>query len=227
MSKGIENLLGNGAGGIFNSLIGKVKTVLSGGRLIFPEIWTDSNFGRSYSCKMKLVALYGNPLCVFLQILVPFAHIFCLTMPKESAGGQGYSTPFLVRGWFKGVFNIDMGIITDFTFSRGGESEWTVDGLPTVAEISFSIKDMYDGMSMSSVTGKNNQVNKDIISNVAELDYIANACGVNINANEVKRIAITYMIMFKSKIIDEFTTNIFGGIIQYFNNKINSIFGVF
>jgi hypothetical protein len=96
-----------------------------------------------------------------------------------------------------------------------------------VAEISFSIKDMYDGMSMSSVTGKNNQVNKDIISNVAELDYIANACGVNINANEVKRIAITYMIMFKSKIIDEFTTNIFGGIIQYFNNKINSIFGVF
>lgn len=216
--------------GTFSSLLSKAQTVLSGGRLIFPEIWTDSSFGRSYSCKMKLVAPYGAKLCVFLKILVPIYHLLAFVLPKSTnESNQAYTSPMLIRGWYKGKFNIDMGIMTDLSWTRGAEGEWTVDGIPTVADVSFNIKDLYDGMGMSGMgLFKDKKAGTDtIFSNIAELDYIANSCGININANEVSRLALSYVILIKGQIIDSLTADIFTNICQYFNNRINDIFGVF
>ena len=120
-----------------------------------------------------------------------------------------------------------MGIITDLSISKGAEGEWTIDGVPTVAEISFSIKDMYDGMFMSKSTDFGD---RNILSNTTELDYIANSCGININDQEIGRTLKMYLALgFLSggAIKDRIQIGIFGNINQFFNQKIHNIFGFF
>ena len=103
---------------------------------------------------MKLISPSGDKLSVFLNILVPIYHLLALVLPRQSKGTpEGYYSPFLVKAACKSLLNIDMGIITDLNLTKGGEAEWTVDGLPTVAEISFTIKDLYEGLSMTELGG--------------------------------------------------------------------------
>jgi hypothetical protein len=228
LESNIENMtsaidaVGLGSGNIFNKIISQATTILAGGRLVFPEIWSDSSFGRSYSCRMKLVAVSGDKISVYLNILVPIYHLIGMVLPRQSSG-QAYYSPFLVRCYYKGLFNVDMGIITDLSVTKGAEGEWTLDGIPTVAEVSFSVKDMYDGMFMSKDLGLSNA----ILSNVTELDYIANSCGININDQEVARTFKIYAGLTAGSIKDRVTNGIFGNVAQFFNQKMANIFGVF
>ena len=218
----INSLLGKG--NILSNMMGKLQTILSGGRMIFPEIWSDSSFSRSYNISLKLVSPSGDKLSIFYNILVPIYHLMAFVLPRNSTG-QAFYSPFLVRAYYKGIFNIDMGIITDMNISKGADGEWTPDGLPTVAEVSFEIKDLYDVLAMSKQDFEND---RGILSNIAELDYIANSCGININEPEVGRtIKMAATLGFSSKLKDKFTMNMFGNVTQYFNQKVQNIFGKF
>lgn len=225
INQGIADLEGNlGKGNILSNIMGKLQTILSGGRMIFPEIWSESSFSRSYNITIKLVSPSGDKLSIFYNILVPIYHLIGFVLPRNSYG-QGYMSPFLVRAYYKGIFNIDMGIITDMSVSKGADGEWSLDGLPTTAEVSFTIKDLYNVLSMSRQDTKND---KGILSNIAELDYIANTCGININEPEIGRtIKMAVTLGFETKIKDKFTMGIFGNITQYFNQKVENIFGAF
>jgi len=218
--------VGLGGNNMLTGIINKAQTLLAGGKLIFPEIWTDSNFGRSYSASMKLVAPAGDKLSVFLYILVPIYHLIALTLPRESIS-QAYYSPFLVRCYYKGLFNVDMGIITDLSVNKGAEGEWTVDGIPTVAEVSFGIKDMYEGMAMTKGVSTKGKFGLALFSNITELDYIANSCGVNINDQDIQRMAKLYFTLQKGNLQDAVTSGIFGSIVQSLNNKVAKVFGVF
>lgn len=221
-SNTINSLLGRG--NVLSNIMSKVQTILSGGRMIFPEIWSDSSFSRSYRISIKLTSPSGDKLSIFYNILVPIYHLIAFVLPRNSTG-QSYYSPFLVRAYYKGIFNIDMGIITDMSITKGSDGEWTPDGLPTTAEVSFEIKDLYDALSMSKAE---KDTDRGILSNIAELDYIANSCGININEPEIGRtIKMAMALGFTDKIQDKVTMNIFGGISQYFNQKIQNIFGKF
>lgn len=215
----IDKLLGKN--NIFSNILNKVQTVLAGGHIDFPELWSDSSFSRSYSCKMKLVSPTGDKLSVFLNILVPIYHILALTLPRQS-DGQSYFSPFLVRAYYKGMFNVNMGLISDLSITKGDQGEWTADGIPTVAEVSFSIRDLYDTMFMSKFTD-----NLNIMSNIAELDYIANSCGININDQDIGRLAKMYASNIIGTFSDKVEIGIFGSLSQWVNQKLNNIFGVF
>ena len=230
----INNALGKG--NLLTRIVSKATTVLSGGRLLFPEIWSDSSFSRSYSFKMKLISNSGDKLSVFLNILVPIYHILALTLPRQSkaSGAQeGYISPFLVRAYCQSLFNIDMGIITDLSITKGAEGEWTIDGLPTVAEINFTIKDLYDGLSM---TQRGLTPLDGILSNTAELDYIANSCGVNINEQHTNKLLHLAKILY----VNRFTSwenfeagirsdliNVNSSIQQWEDNRLKKIAGGF
>ena len=223
ISDAIDGLLGEG--NILSNILDRASNVLGGGRLVFPELWSDSSFSRSYSCSMKLVSPSGDKLSVFLNILVPIYHLLGFTLPRQ-AKGQAYFSPFLVRAYYKSLFNVDMGIVTGLSITKGSEGEWTSAGLPTVANVSFEIKDLYDDMFMSP---QNNEGDKEgILSNIQELDYIANSCGVNINDQEIGRTLEMYVALgFSTKISDKISIDIFGNISQYFNQKMNDLFGMF
>lgn len=211
-------------GNILSKLVGNAQTILAGGRMIFPEIWEDSNFSRSYSVKMKLIASSGNPLDVYMHILVPIYFLLAFVLPRQSTG-QSYMSPFLVRAYSKSLFNVDMGIITGLSITKGSEGEWTADGLPTVAEVSFEIKDLYNGMYMSTYQ---NSGELNMFRNITELDYIANSCGININEPDLVRTLKMYLNMnLVKKVEDAVTIGFLGRVSQHFNQKFQNIFGKF
>lgn len=203
-------------------ILAKASGLLAGSRMVFPEIWTDSSFSRSYSCSMKLNSPYGNNLAIYLNIIVPICHLLCLTLPRENFNNMYYS-PFILRGYYKGLFNIDMGIVTGLNLTKGAEGEWTLSGVSTYAEMSFDIKDLYEGFYMSKMV--NEQIG--ITHNITELDYLGNLCGININDQDVARSIdmIKLNINPALKIQDFISHDIAGGISQSVNSMINSIYG--
>jgi len=213
-----------GGANIFSNILNKAQTILAGGRLVFPEIWTNSEFGRSYSCSMKLVSPAGDPLSVYLNILVPIYHLLGMCLPRESMS-QAYFSPFLLRCYYKGLFHIDMGIMTGLSVTKGSEAEWTYDGIPTVADVSFEIKDLYQSMYMSRADDSGSL---GLLSNMAELDYIANSCGVNINDQEILRSYKLWSLLKLRNAPGDFVyNNIYGNILQFFNQKAYNMFAMF
>lgn len=222
----INSALGNSSvGGIFKTLTSSIQTVVAGGKLVFPEIWSDSSFARSYEVRLKLVSPDADDLSIYLNIIVPILHLLGLVLPREAGkGGHGYISPYLVRGFYKGLFNVDMGIITDLSVTKGKESAWTPSGVPSTVDVSFTIKDLYSDMYMTNMDGlKHNTMN-----NIILMDYIGNLCGININEVDVYRgIDLFLMQNVKNRITDTWHMKIFGGIDQWINNKYQEIFGKF
>lgn len=196
-----------------------VTTVLNGGKMVFPEIWSESNFSRNYQISMKLAIPDADNLSWFMGIGVPLAHLICLTAPQQ-LGANGYKSPFIVRGYYKGFFNCDMGIITDLSISKGDKAKWTLDGLPTVVDISFSIKDLYQIMFIS----KESKLSSELLANNTYLDYIANLCGINVSKPDLERaIDLTYMTI-KNDVKRLITVDGFIGVQNTLSNIVNNIF---
>lgn len=179
-----------GNGGIFSSLLGNLKTVATGGRLMFPNIWSNSSYNKSYNITTKLTTPYYDVKSWWLNIYVPLCHCLGFVMPRGEYH-NGYSAPFLVKAFYKGTFNIDMGIITEMTIQKGKEGGWTKDGLPTVVDVSFTIQDLYSSISMSSIT----LMKANTLENIQEMDYLCSLCGININEPDLTRIVRLYVTL--------------------------------
>ena len=168
-------------GGFFDSLIDNVQTVIAGGRMIFPEIWSDHTFTRSYNVTIKLDSPDCDSLSIYINILIPLCHILAFVLPR-SIGNNNYISPFLVKAFYKSMFHIDMGIITDCQITKGDVGSWTQNGLPTHVTVQLTIKDLYNVISLA--TGIKDA---SITGNPGQLDYIANMCGINIDAPSIPR----------------------------------------
>lgn len=178
---------------IISQLSKEFAVIATGGKLIFPEIWDDSSFTKDFDCKIKLRCPCPNPLGWFLDICVPLNHLLAFTMPRTPHGndiaGQllssdvtanGYFSPFLVRGFYKGIASVDMGIVTSLRIDKGKEGSWTVDGLPTEVDVSMTIKDLYTAMAMTPY-----KRHADLLNNTQYLSYLAFNCGVALNQPDV------------------------------------------
>lgn len=221
----VSGVLGNnGASGVFKSITNSIQTVVAGGKMVFPEIWSESSFSRSYNVKLKLVSPDCDDLSIYLNIIVPILHLLGFVLPREGAKSRGYISPFLVRAYYKGLFNVDMGIITDLTIDKGKESAWTPSGVPTTVDVSFTIKDLYNDMYMTNM----DNIQYNTMNNIILLDYIGNLCGININEVDVIRSIDIFLTQnIKNRITDTWHMNIVGATEQFINNKIQSIFGKF
>lgn len=201
---------------LFEDIGKNFATIACGGKLIFPEIWSDSDFSNSYDISIKLRTPDGDKLSWFLNIYVPLAHLICLTAPREAsdAGPNGYVSPFLVRGFYKGLFNCDMGIITNLSITRGREKAWTLDGLPTEVDVSLELKDLYKMLAITPYTSAGSFVN-----NIGLMDYIANMCGININEPDLTR-SIEVYCMLKGYKLTHITSDLWRSAEQYIANRI-------
>lgn len=202
----INNIVKQVAGGnsIFTTIANSVKTIVSGGRMIFPQIWSNSTFSKSYNISIKLVTPSYDKFSWWLNIYVPLCHLMALVLPR-SEYVNSYTTPFIVKAFYRGMFNIDMGIITEMSFTRGKEGSWTKDTLPTVVDVSFTLQDLYTGMGMTSVGSMFKGLT---LQNIAEMDYIANLCGVNINEPDIFRMVILWKAMKLDSAIYDFLPNL-------------------
>ena len=208
---------------IFSSLFKNIKTVVSGGRLQFPNIWSNSTFSKSYSVNIKLTTPDLDRKSWFLNIYVPLCHLAALVLPRGEFQ-NGYTSPFIIKAFYKGMFNIDMGIITDMTFTKGKEGGWTKDCLPTVVDVSFTIQDLYSTLSL---TPAGSLLKSNTMQNIAEMDYLANTCGVNINEPDVLRMVNMFVTFNINNVFMDVPTNITTGLGNVLSNKISKIYQSF
>ena len=201
--EGLTNSLLKSGAGIVNSLAGNgVNAILNGGKIIFPKMWSDSDYSRSYSIDIKLRSPDHDSLSIFLSIIKPYCKLLALTMPRQGnirgeLDPNSYWSPFLVRAYSKGLFNIDMGIITSMNVTKGAQCCWNDDGLPTQIDIQLEIEDLYSHMAMSTIGNPLNPADqiKNIISNTTYMDFLANMAGLNIAQMDMgRRISLAYYL---------------------------------
>lgn len=229
VSKNIENIQNTiskimGGGNFLGNLTKHLSTVAAGGKLVFPEIWSDSSFSRSYSCSFKFVAPDPSNLSIYLNVLVPLFHLMGLVVPQSvKTNPNGYVNPFIVRAMYKGFFNVDMGIITSMSVTKGAECQWSPEGVPTSIVVNIDIKDLYNSLSITPTDATDWKY--DTLNNTSLMDYIANLCGINVYKPEVSRmIEMWFMNNFTNRAKDLFKVNIWGGIQERVQNAIVGIF---
>lgn len=192
---------------LFKNLAQGALTIASGGRLSFPEVWSDSSFAQSYDISMKLRTPDCDTLSWYLNICVPMIHLIAMAAPRQLSG-NGYASPFLVRAFYKGLFNIETGMIDTLSFTKGKDSAWNSDGLPTEVDVSMSIKDMYNVLFISGLKSANSKKKSDllqskyILKNTGMMDYLANLCGINVTQPELART----LEMFLNLTVNDWTT---------------------
>ena len=183
LAKAGEKLLelGNVASfGLFKNLLGLAEEqVLHGANLIFPEVWMDSEYSKTYSIKIKLASPYGTKEAIYLNVLVPMFHALCLTLPRQTSANS-YASPFIIRGFANGWFSIDMGMVEGIDIDKGPEQSWSVEGLPTQCEITLTIKDFYSQLMMTDSGHP-----KMFWDNQGLMDYLGVACGVDLSRPNV------------------------------------------
>lgn len=214
-----------GGGNFLSNLTNHLVTVATGGRLTFPEIWSDSQFSRSYNCEIKLISPDPSKLSIFLNVLVPLFHLIGLVAPQSIKDNpNGYTNPFIVRAIYKGFFNVDMGIITSMSVTKGAECQWSPEGIPTSITVNIEIKDLYSALSITN-TDSVKDWKYDTLNNTALMDYIANLCGINIYKPEIVRsIQMWLMNNGVNRVQDLFETNIWGSMQDTVQNIIMGIY---
>lgn len=160
----------------------ELTTIVSGGKIIFPEIWSDSEYDKSFDISIKLRSPDPDPVSIFLNIYMPIILLVSMTAPRQIGNSSNsYESPFLVRATYKSIFNCDLGMITSLSISKGGQGNWNTLGQPVSADVTLSIRDLYGSMFVSKRMG--------IISNTAQMDYLATMAGVDLNEYEPMRMA--------------------------------------
>lgn len=212
-----------GDNNVIGSVINGMGEIMTGSKMRFPELWSDSRFSQDYSINIKLTSPDCDNLSLYLNIIVPLIHIMCLAAPR-STGVNAYGSPFLVRCFYRGFFNIPMGIITGLNITKGGEGKWSYSNIPTEVDVDISIKDLYDLMMISINNGDDWKTDVNILSNNSLMDYLANSCGININELDITRTLLLYKIIYQGKIQDYFP-NIGESLDQWVYNKLLRLFG--
>lgn len=177
-AKGIDSIadkmLKNSNENFFTRLLGMSSSVLSGANLIFPELWGDAAYNKSYNITMNLKSPYGDKESIFLNVMVPLMHILALALPKQ-ANSNAYASPFLLKAFAKGWFSCELGIIDSVSIDKGIDGSWSVDGLPQEVRVSIGVKDLYSNLMITSTSRP-----RDFMQNQGLIDFLAVTCGVDV-----------------------------------------------
>jgi hypothetical protein len=205
---------------LFSRLTSELTTIISGGKIVFPEIWAGSSFSKNYSISMKLRSPDPDPVSIFLNIYMPLVLLISMTAPRQlNSSSNAYESPFMVRATYKSIFSCDLGLITSLSISKGGEDKWNTMGQPVTADVQINVKDMYaDAMFISKAYG--------LIANTAQMDYLATMAGVDLNIWEPFRI-INLAQMITTNIPQDFVSGVWGGFKRKANQLGASLLGVF
>lgn len=213
--------------GLLHAILGGISNTATGAKMQFPELWQDSSFSRDYSATIKLDSPDNDPLSVYLNIIVPLIHLTAFAAPRAT-GPTTYASPFLVRAYYQGFFNVNMGIISSLSITKGAEGAWTLNNIPTVAEVQITIHDLFATQTISIDANNTNSLwGLGMLSNQPLMEYIANMCGVNYNEPEWDRLIdlATMLMKRKSDMILRIENNIEEAIQEYtpiiYNNAIS------
>lgn len=212
-----EHLKGNGNGNFFSRLLGMSSNVISGSNVIFPEIWGDASYNKSYNISINLVSPYGDKESIYLNIIVPIMHIMALALPRQTTANS-YSTPFLVKAFAKGWFSCEMGMIDSLVIDKGGDGSWTVDGLPSEVRLNIGIKDLYSNLMITP-----NSSPDLFFQNQGLIDFLAVTCGVDITKPQfATQLQALLNTLFTS--VTDIPKNVYRDFIQGIRNQLQGFY---
>ena len=152
-------------------------TAAGNGYYDLPQQWAGSNYSRSVSINIRLRAKTGgDPVSIFTSIMVPLSCLMAAAMPR-AGGNASYVSPFILRAWCRGMFNIPAGIVQSMTISRGdSEYGWSITKQPTVVNVSMQIADLSPILFLS-LAGSGGLL--ELFSNNSKLlDYLSTLSGI-------------------------------------------------
>lgn len=204
-------------GGFLNSLLGKGKQqIVNGSNLIFPEIWQDSTYDKSYTISTTFISPYGDKESIYLNCLVPMFHLLALALPKQTTANT-YTSPFLVKMFSKGWFSCDMGIVESVQLDKGPDQSWSVDGLPTQVKVSLTVKDLYSRLMLSPSNSPSL-----FFSNQGMLDFLGSTCGVDLSRPTIELKVKIAMSIFFNRVTDV-PSNWYRSLVGSINNRVRSL----
>ena len=166
--------------GVTFGMASSIKGLLGEGYVEIPEHWQSSSSSLpTAQYKIKLEAWNANVLTRIMKLYVPFAMIAAGAWPR-SVGRQAYTSPFLCQLYDQGNVQVPLGMITEFTVTRGGGNVGFTPGrVPLSMEISFTVKDLSRVLHMPLVAGKLFETPTMIDEDSSIVNYLATVAGMS------------------------------------------------
>lgn len=107
-----------------------------------PKMWDDSSVSLPrLSYTMQLISPYGNVMSQLQNIYIPLAMILAGALPLAT-GKNSYTSPFICKAFLKGMHNVQLGMITDLSITRGTSNlAFNKQKRVLAVDVSFSITD--------------------------------------------------------------------------------------
>ena len=107
-----------------------------------PKMWDDSSVSLPrLSYTMQLISPYGNTMSQLQNIYIPLAMILAGALPLAT-GKNSYTSPFICKAFLKGMHNVQLGMITDLSITRGTSNlAFNKQKRVLAIDVSFSITD--------------------------------------------------------------------------------------
>ena len=190
---------------------------ISGSNIIFPEIWGDASFSKSYQFTINLVSPYGDPESIFLNIIMPMMHLIALGLPRQTSANS-FTSPFLVKVFCKGWFSCELGMVDSISIEKGGNGDaWSVSGLPTEAKVTLSVKDLYSNLMITKTTNPSLFFN-----NQGLIEFLSVTCGMDIREpNLITKLETIINSIFSN--LYDIPKNAYNSFIESIRNKVNEL----
>jgi len=133
--------------GVFN-----ISEMVGGAKIVFPKIITESSYGKSINCECSFAAIYGDEESIYLNSIMPYLHLLAFVLPHQvKTSLEMYTYPFIVKAYCRGLFNVEMGVITNFNVSRGGSDNalWSFNGTAELISCSFTVTPLITNLVMT------------------------------------------------------------------------------
>lgn len=203
-------------------LTGVGKQILAGSNFLTPEIWSSSDYSKSYSFSMSLATPYGNREAWYLNIFVPLMHILALALPMQESANT-YAAPMLVRAFSPGWFSCDLGIIDSIGIEKGGSGDaWSISGLPNEIKVTVSIKDLYANLAIPNEKGGI----KAWFSNTSLMNYLMVNCGVDVTKQTLDDKVNVFVNLLMNHISDTLSTTVNSRVNKFYEG-VRNVFNLF
>ena len=219
-----------GQGGIFSTLLDATAEVIRGGKITFPKIIDDCDYGKSMSIECIFTAVYGDQESIYLNTYAGLAHILAMALPHQVKSSlEIYTYPYIVKAFSKGIFNCPMGVVSGLTIDYAGESGdmWSVDSVPSEIKVSFQITPLITKLALTS----ENDASGWLLRNNGLQEYIATIAGSDLRADKTELATELLGIMLQNqpakmetnalqRIYDWFWTSTVGRVVSNIGNVI-------
>lgn len=189
---GSDGVLATGIKRITNTL----NSVMLGGHIIIPEMWSSSSFDNDFSFSMVLSSPYGNKLSKYIHVGVPMMFLLASVAPVMESPNV-ISSPYLFQCFMPGFFDSEMCMITSVSFDKSTDGITMGNTLPSEVKVTVSVKDLYSSLSMPKAHNI-----EDWMSNTGMMEFLATQAGVDISRQKLNSSMKMFMELLQDNMFD-------------------------